>query len=59
VIDATRALRAGLHGFITLEALGGFGMPRDVDASFEAMVAALVAAFADWPAVRPGDGDRG
>lgn len=30
-VDATRALRAGLHGFLALEAVGGFGMPQDVD----------------------------
>ena len=29
-VDATRALRAALHGFVTLEAAGGFGMPHDV-----------------------------
>lgn len=40
-IDATRALRAGLHGFVLLEASGGFGMPRDVDRSFERLVAVL------------------
>jgi len=35
VIDATRALRAGLVGFALLEASGGFAMARPVDASFE------------------------
>ena len=40
-IDATRALRAGLHGFVALESSGGFGMPRDVDRSFERLVAIL------------------
>ena len=32
-IDATRAIRATLHGFVTLEAAGGFGLPRDIDRS--------------------------
>jgi len=34
LIDATRTLRAGLVGFAALEASGGFGMARPVDASF-------------------------
>ncbi len=40
-VDAARALRAALHGFVALEAGGGFGLPRDVDRSFERMVDAL------------------
>ena len=42
-IDATRALRASLHGFVVLEATGGFGMPQDVGRSFRVMVDAYVA----------------
>jgi len=34
-VDGARLLRATLHGFVSLEAAGGFGMPRDVDASFD------------------------
>lgn len=41
VIDATRALRATLHGFVSLEAAGGFGLPRDIDRSFATAVALL------------------
>lgn len=33
VVDATRTLRAGLHGFVALEAAGGYRMARPVDAS--------------------------
>jgi AcrR family transcriptional regulator len=40
-IDAARALRAALHGFVTLEAAGGFGMPRDVGRSFVRMIDGL------------------
>ncbi len=47
-IDATRALRAALHGFVTLEAVGGFGLPRDVDRSFARLVQILDSAFRDW-----------
>ncbi|WP_456787911.1 TetR/AcrR family transcriptional regulator [Cellulomonas sp. P5_C5] len=41
-IDAVRAVRAAVHGFVVLELDGGFGMPDDVDASFEFLVAGLV-----------------
>lgn len=37
-IPVVRALRSLLHGFVTLERDGGFGMPDDVDASFESAV---------------------
>jgi len=47
-IDATRMLRSGLHGFVAIEAAGGFMLPLDVDRSFGAMVAALDRALADW-----------
>jgi AcrR family transcriptional regulator len=47
-VDAIRALRSGLHGFVTLEAGNGFGMPVDVDRSFDRMVAGLATAFARW-----------
>jgi AcrR family transcriptional regulator len=48
-VDAARTLRAALHGFVVLEASGGFGLPRDVDRSFDRLVAALDTALADWP----------
>lgn len=47
-VDAARALRAALHGFVTLEAAGGFGLPRDVDRSFDRMVDGLDGALAGW-----------
>ena len=47
-IDATRSLRAALHGFVSLEAVGGFGMPRDVDRSFARLVQILDTAFLEW-----------
>jgi AcrR family transcriptional regulator len=47
-VDAIRALRAALHGFVTLEADGGFGLPVDVDRSFDRLVAGLTTAFALW-----------
>jgi AcrR family transcriptional regulator len=40
-IHAVRTIRAALHGFASLEAEEGFGLPLSVDASFECMVAVL------------------
>lgn len=42
-VDAVRATRASIHGFVELEAHGGFGMPDDVGRSFEALLDMLVA----------------
>ncbi len=42
-VDAVRATRASIHGFVELEAHGGFGMPDDVDRSFESLLDMLVA----------------
>ncbi len=51
-IDAIRALRAGLHGFVTLEADHGFGLPVDVNRSFDRLVVGLSTAFARWGELR-------
>ena len=47
-VDAIRALRAVLHGFVTLEAGGAFGLPADIDRSFDRLIAGLVTGLADW-----------
>jgi AcrR family transcriptional regulator len=47
-IDATRAVRSALHGFVAIEASGGFGMPLDVDRSFERMLDMLDSALSTW-----------
>jgi AcrR family transcriptional regulator len=47
-IDAIRALRSTLHGFVTLEAGGGFGLPVDIDRSFEQLVRGLITALSHW-----------
>jgi AcrR family transcriptional regulator len=52
-IDAIRGLRAALHGFVALEAAGGFGLPQSVDASYRRLVDALDAALTAWPAGDP------
>jgi hypothetical protein len=38
---ATRMLRASPHGFVALEAAGGFTLPGDVDRSFRCMGSAV------------------
>ena len=47
-IDAVRSLRAAMHGFVTLEATGGFGLPQSVDATYTRLIDALDTAFAAW-----------
>jgi AcrR family transcriptional regulator len=42
-IDAARALRAALHGFVTLESTGAFAMPREVTRSYGFLVDTLIA----------------
>ncbi|MET8570000.1 TetR-like C-terminal domain-containing protein [Streptomyces sp. NPDC004783] len=48
--DAVRLLRSTFHGFCLLEAGGGFGAPRDVEASWDRAVDALHVALEHWPA---------
>ena len=45
-VDVIRRIRAALHGFVSLESAGGFGMPQDVQRSFDRMVDALIAGIA-------------
>ncbi|HEX4402120.1 MAG TPA: TetR-like C-terminal domain-containing protein [Galbitalea sp.] len=49
-IDATRYIRATLHGFVALDAAGGFALP-DLDRSFERLVAVLQHSLANWRAL--------
>lgn len=47
-VDAARYLRSTLHGFVSLELVGGFAMPRSVDRSFDRLVTAADNALANW-----------
>lgn len=40
-VHAARAVRSALHGFVSLEAAGGFGLPQDLDASYQYLVTML------------------
>jgi AcrR family transcriptional regulator len=41
-VPLIRSLRSGLHGFVALETAGGFGLPDDIDRSFEILIDVLV-----------------
>ena len=47
-VDATRFVRAALHGFVALETGGGFEMPVDLERSFQRLVASLITALDTW-----------
>jgi AcrR family transcriptional regulator len=47
LVDATRTLRAGLHGFVALEAAGGYAMARPVGDSLAWWLDSLDRALAD------------
>jgi AcrR family transcriptional regulator len=48
-IHAIRGMRAAVHGFAALELAGGFGMPVDVDVSFDRLVDTLAAGLSRAP----------
>jgi len=52
-IHAARAVRSALHGFVALEAGGGFGIPVDLDESYARMVRALARWLRDAPVTWP------
>ncbi|MFE9702115.1 TetR/AcrR family transcriptional regulator [Streptomyces sp. NPDC005930] len=56
--DAVRLLRSTFHGYCALEASGGFGAPRDVQASWDKAVDALHVALENWPRGDGGSGTR-
>jgi hypothetical protein len=41
-VHAIRAMRSAVHGFVGLEIAGGFGIPLDVDRSFDWLISALL-----------------
>ena len=45
-IHAVRAIRSALHGFVSLEREGGFGLPIDLDDSYDFLVTMLDAGLA-------------
>jgi hypothetical protein len=59
-VHAARGLRSALHGFVTLEAGGGFGFPLDLDDSYDRLVRTLADGFAraGAPVGAEGTGDQ-
>jgi AcrR family transcriptional regulator len=45
-IHAVRVIRSALHGFVSLEREGGFGLPIDIDDSYANLIAMLDAGLA-------------
>jgi AcrR family transcriptional regulator len=45
-VHEVRLIRSALHGFATIEAAGGFGMPLDLDESFERLIAMMLTGIA-------------
>lgn len=48
LVDATRYLRAALHGFVDLETSGAFQLPRDRDRSFARLIDSITTALTHW-----------
>ncbi|WP_211368119.1 TetR/AcrR family transcriptional regulator [Microbacterium rhizomatis] len=53
-VDATRFLRSAIHGFVALETSGGFGLPVDLERSFERLVGSVVTALSNWTGAEAG-----
>lgn len=47
-VDAARFVRSVLHGFVSLELGGGFGLPQSADTSFRRLLHATNQALSDW-----------
>lgn len=40
-VDAVRIVRSALHGFVSLEQAAGFGLPREIDRTFDRLIDAV------------------
>ena len=47
-VDAIRAFRSTLHGFVSLEASGGFALKADINRSFDRLVRGFTVALTQW-----------
>jgi hypothetical protein len=48
-IDATRFLRAAIHGFVSLETAGAFKLAADLERSYDRTIDSVVTALETWP----------
>ena len=47
-VDAIRAFRSTLHGFVSYETAGAFAWSADIDRSFDRLVGGFIVALAHW-----------
>ncbi|WP_411699198.1 WHG domain-containing protein [Conyzicola sp.] len=47
-VDAIRAFRSALHGFVSYETVGAFQLSADVDRSFDRLVRGFIVALTQW-----------
>lgn len=47
-VHAVRVLRSGMHGFISLELMGGFGLLLDLDESFRRLIQMFIDGLRHW-----------
>lgn len=47
-VDAIRAFRSVLHGFVSIEASGGFALKADIDRSFERLIHGFTVGLNQW-----------
>ena len=47
-IHAARALRSAIHGFVSLEAAGGFGLPYSLDDSYRQLIERCISSLEEW-----------
>jgi hypothetical protein len=47
-VDAIRAFRSTLHGFVSFEMSGAFAWSADVDRSFDRLIAGFIVALSQW-----------
>ncbi|WP_067813211.1 TetR/AcrR family transcriptional regulator [Actinomadura kijaniata] len=50
LIHAARCLRSTVHGFAVLEAAGGFGLPEDLETSYQRLIEMMVGGLRTRPA---------
>ncbi|GAA1590482.1 TetR/AcrR family transcriptional regulator [Actinomadura kijaniata] len=50
LIHAARRLRSTVHGFAVLEAAGGFGLPEDLETSYQRLIEMMVGSLRTRPA---------
>lgn len=47
LVHAARCLRSAVHGFAVLEAAGGFGLPEDLEESYELLITMVIGGLPD------------